>query len=107
MVYLYSYTSDAICESGWSPSYCKSSLSAAESTGNPTHSNRVCSEDAEGHMKESASRKQNALVFSEYERVKQFTIWLKRGTMLSGSTVTTAWHVLGLRIEDTASRYGG
>jgi hypothetical protein len=28
-------------------------------------------------------------------------------TMLSGSTVTTAWRVLGLRIEDTASRYGG
>jgi hypothetical protein len=27
--------------------------------------------------------------------------------MLSGSTVTTAWRVLGLRIEDTASRYGG
>jgi hypothetical protein len=24
-----------------------------------------------------------------------------------GSTVTTAWRVLGLRIEDTASRYGG
>jgi hypothetical protein len=29
------------------------------------------------------------------------------GSMLSGSTVTTAWRVLGLRIEDTASRYGG
>jgi hypothetical protein len=28
-------------------------------------------------------------------------------SMLSGSTVTTAWHVLGLRIEETASRYGG
>jgi hypothetical protein len=28
-------------------------------------------------------------------------------SMLSGSTVTTAWRVLGLRIEDTASRYGG
>jgi hypothetical protein len=27
--------------------------------------------------------------------------------MLSGSTVTTAWRVLGLRIEETASRYGG
>jgi hypothetical protein len=27
--------------------------------------------------------------------------------VLSGSTVTTAWRVLGLRIEDTASRYGG
>jgi hypothetical protein len=27
-------------------------------------------------------------------------------TMLSGSTVTTAWRVLGLRIEETASRYG-
>jgi hypothetical protein len=26
--------------------------------------------------------------------------------MLSGSTVTTAWRVLGLRIEETASRYG-
>jgi hypothetical protein len=28
-------------------------------------------------------------------------------TMLSGSTVTAAWRVLGLRIEETASRYGG
>jgi hypothetical protein len=27
--------------------------------------------------------------------------------MLSGSTVTTVWSVLGLRIEETASRYGG
>jgi hypothetical protein len=27
--------------------------------------------------------------------------------MLSGPTVTTAWRVLGLRIEETASRYGG
>jgi hypothetical protein len=26
---------------------------------------------------------------------------------LSGSTLTTAWRVLGLRIEETASRYGG
>jgi hypothetical protein len=60
-----------------------------------------------GCMKESAIRKQNALVFSEYERVKEFTIWIKRGTMLSGSTVTTAWHVLGLWIEETASRYEG
>jgi hypothetical protein len=36
--------------------------------------------------------------------------WFKsylHDTMLSGSTVTTAWRVLGLRIEDTASRYGG
>jgi hypothetical protein len=28
-------------------------------------------------------------------------------SMLSGSTVTTAWRVLGLWIEETASRYGG
>jgi hypothetical protein len=28
-------------------------------------------------------------------------------TMLSGFTVTTAWRVLELRIEETASRYGG
>jgi hypothetical protein len=28
-------------------------------------------------------------------------------TMLSGSTVTTARRVLGLLIEETASRYGG
>jgi hypothetical protein len=28
-------------------------------------------------------------------------------TMLSGSNVTTAWRVLGLRIEERASRYGG
>jgi hypothetical protein len=28
-------------------------------------------------------------------------------SMLSGSTVTTAWRVLGLRTEETASRYGG
>jgi hypothetical protein len=28
-------------------------------------------------------------------------------TMLSGSTATTAWRVLGLRTEETASRYGG
>jgi hypothetical protein len=28
-------------------------------------------------------------------------------TMLSGSPVTTAWGVLRLRIEETASRYGG
>jgi hypothetical protein len=27
--------------------------------------------------------------------------------MLSGSTVTTAWRVLGLRVEETASSYGG
>jgi hypothetical protein len=27
--------------------------------------------------------------------------------MISGPTVTTAWRVLGLRIEETASRYGG
>jgi hypothetical protein len=27
--------------------------------------------------------------------------------MLSGSTVTTAWRVLGLQIEEMASRYGG
>jgi hypothetical protein len=26
--------------------------------------------------------------------------------MLSGSLVTTAWRVLGLQMEDTASRYG-
>jgi hypothetical protein len=32
---------------------------------------------------------------------------LKFLPVLSGSTVTTAWHVLGLRIEETASRYGG
>jgi hypothetical protein len=28
-------------------------------------------------------------------------------TMLGGSLVTTAWHVLRLRMEGTASRYGG
>jgi hypothetical protein len=28
-------------------------------------------------------------------------------TMLSGSTVTTAWRVLGLQIEEIACRYGG
>jgi hypothetical protein len=28
-------------------------------------------------------------------------------SMLSASTVTTAWCVLRLRIEETASRYGG
>jgi hypothetical protein len=28
-------------------------------------------------------------------------------TMLSGSLVTTAWRVLRLRMEETASRYGG
>jgi len=27
--------------------------------------------------------------------------------MLGGSLVTTAWCVLGLRVEETASRYGG
>jgi hypothetical protein len=27
--------------------------------------------------------------------------------VLSGSTVTTAWRVLCLRIEETASKYGG
>jgi hypothetical protein len=27
--------------------------------------------------------------------------------VLSGSSVTMAWRVLGLRIEETASRYGG
>jgi hypothetical protein len=31
----------------------------------------------------------------------------RRKSMSSGSTVTTAWRVLGLRIEETASRYGG
>jgi hypothetical protein len=28
-------------------------------------------------------------------------------TMLSGSLVTAAWRVLGLRMEEKASRYGG
>jgi hypothetical protein len=28
-------------------------------------------------------------------------------SMLSGSLVTAAWHVLTLQIEETASRYGG
>jgi hypothetical protein len=28
-------------------------------------------------------------------------------SMLGGSMVTAAWRVLGLRIEETASRYGG
>jgi hypothetical protein len=31
----------------------------------------------------------------------------RRKSMLSGSTVTTVWRVLGLRMEETASRYGG
>jgi hypothetical protein len=35
------------------------------------------------------------------------TIFCLITAMLSGSTVTTAWRVLGLRIEETASRYGG
>jgi hypothetical protein len=30
-----------------------------------------------------------------------------KGSILSVATVTTAWRVLGLRIEETASRYGG
>jgi hypothetical protein len=37
-------------------------------------------------------------------KIRQFYTF---STMLSGSTVTTAWRVLGLRIEETASRYGG
>jgi hypothetical protein len=28
-------------------------------------------------MKESASRKENALMFLEYERVKQCTVWIR------------------------------
>jgi hypothetical protein len=32
---------------------------------------------------------------------------MRPNAMLSGSTVTTAWCVLGLWIEETASRYGG
>jgi hypothetical protein len=28
-------------------------------------------------------------------------------TMRGGSHATTAWHVLSLRMEETASRYGG
>jgi hypothetical protein len=28
-------------------------------------------------------------------------------SMLSGSLVTTAWHILRLRMEKMASRYGG
>jgi hypothetical protein len=35
------------------------------------------------------------------------SMFIGNETMLSGSTVTTAWRVLGLRIEETASRYGG
>jgi Na+/H+ antiporter NhaB len=35
-----------------------------------------------------------------------FPVVLSRST-LSGSAVTTAWRVLGMRIEETASRYGG
>jgi hypothetical protein len=33
--------------------------------------------------------------------------FIAKVAMLSGSTVTTAWRVHGLRIEETASRYGG
>jgi hypothetical protein len=40
------------------------------------------------------------------EAVSYFEI-LVNISMLSGSTVTTAWRVLGLWIEETASRYGG
>jgi hypothetical protein len=41
--------------------------------------------------------------------IKLDTLWilLMKHLVLSGSTVTTACHVLGLRIEETASRYGG
>jgi hypothetical protein len=38
---------------------------------------------------------------------QQFVPLLYSNAMLSGSTVTTAWRVLGLWIEETASRYGG
>jgi hypothetical protein len=37
----------------------------------------------------------------------QFMNAIRDVPMLSGSTVTTAWRVLGLWIEEMASRYGG
>jgi hypothetical protein len=41
------------------------------------------------------------------EHLNQHYLLQCASSMLSGSTVTTAWHVLGLRIEETASRSGG
>jgi hypothetical protein len=42
----------------------------------------------------------------EYSHIHKCTL-LMILAVLSGSTVTTAWRVLGLRMEETASRYGG
>jgi hypothetical protein len=36
-----------------------------------------------------------------------FIFGISGPSMLSGSPVTTAWRVLRLRMEETASRYGG
>jgi hypothetical protein len=33
--------------------------------------------------------------------------WVRLQIMLSGSLVTTAWRFIRLRMEETASRYGG
>jgi hypothetical protein len=41
----------------------------------------------------------------DFKQIYMFNLFIVMN--LSGSTVTTAWRVLGLRIEDTASRYGG
>jgi hypothetical protein len=35
------------------------------------------------------------------------TLIFDEESLLSGSLVTTAWCVLGLQMEETASRYGG
>jgi hypothetical protein len=50
------------------------------------------------------SRKETAgILMSLQEMIRIFSII----PMLSGSPVTTAWRVLRLRMEETASRYGG
>jgi hypothetical protein len=48
-----------------------------------------------------------ATMFSSFWRNSVHNLFSHFIAMLIGSTVTTAWRVLGLRIEDTASRYGG
>jgi hypothetical protein len=37
----------------------------------------------------------------------EFKLFVILKAVLSGSLVTTAWHVLRLRMEEMASRYGG
>jgi hypothetical protein len=59
-------------------------------------------------MSEKKRRKiesERRVLSTEWTNKYLFIVSKDKIPMLSGSTVTTAWRVLGLRIEETASRY--